>query len=143
MPELYDRILAHDSKSKWDFSTWTADVVVVNLGTNDFANGDPGQPYVDAYAGLVQKVRGHYPDAYILCAVGSMLSGASLTKDIAYVKGVVSKANADGDAKVSFVDLGQQDGAADGLGCAYHPSVKTDYKMADKLTAAIKVVTGW
>lgn len=143
MPEIYGRIFADDPKSKWDFSTWTADVVVVNLGTNDFAKGDPGQPYVDAYTGLIQQVRGHYPDAYILCAVGSMLSGANLTKDIAYVKGVVSAANAGGDAKVSFVDLGQQNGNVDGLGCNYHPSVKTDQLMADKLTAAIKAVTGW
>lgn len=143
MPELYERIFANDSSSQWDFSTWTADVVVVNLGTNDFAQGDPGQPYVDAYAGLVKQVRGHYPDAYILCAVGSMLSGGSLTKDIAYLKSVVSAANAGGDAKVSFVDLGQQDGNADGYGCAYHPSVKTDQLMATKLTAAIKAVTGW
>ena len=143
MPEIYGRIFADDNKSKWDFSTWTADVVVVNLGTNDFATGDPGQPYVDAYTGLVQQVRGHYPEAYILCAVGSMLSGANLTKDIAYVKGVVAAANAAGDAKVSFVDLGQQNGNADGYGCNYHPSVKTDQLMATKLTAAIKAVTGW
>ena len=143
MPEIYGRIFADDSNSKWDFSTWTADVVVVNLGTNDFAKGDPGQPYVDAYAGLVKQVRGHYPNAYILCAVGSMLSGANLTKDITYVKSVVTAANAAGDAKVSFVDLGQQNGNADGLGCDYHPSVKTDQLMADKLTAAIKTVTGW
>ena len=27
----------------WDFSTWQADVVTINLGTNDFAFGDPTQ----------------------------------------------------------------------------------------------------
>jgi lysophospholipase L1-like esterase len=143
MPELYERVFAEDPAKKWDFSTWTADVVVVNLGTNDFAKGDPGQPYVDAYTGLVKQIRGHYPDAYIVCAVGSMLGGVNLAKDIGYVQGVVKAANDGGDAKVSFVDLGQQDANANGLGCDYHPSVKTDQVMATKLTAAIKTVTGW
>ena len=143
MPALYERTFADDSSSTWDFSSWKADVVVLNLGTNDFASGDPGQPYVDAYAGMVKQIRGHYPDAYILCAVGSMLAGASLSTDVGYVKGVVSAANAGGDIRVSFVDLGVQEGNVDGFGCDYHPSVKTDQLMADKLTAAIKAIAGW
>ena len=143
MPVLYARTFAESSALLWDFSSWKADVVVLNLGTNDFAKGDPGPAYVDAYSGLVKQIRGHYPDAYILCAVGSMLGGADLAKDVDYVKGVVAAANGAGDAKVSFVDLGQQDGNADGLGCDYHPSVKTDQLMADKLVAAIKATVGW
>ena len=143
MPVLYELTSAENADVKWDFSTWKADVVVLNLGTNDFAKGDPGQGYVDAYGGMVKQIRLHYADAYILCAVGSMLSGGDLAKDVAYVKGVVAAANTAGDTKVSFVDLGVQDGKADGLGCDYHPSLKTHQKMADKLTAAIKAVAGW
>ena len=143
MPVLYELTFAGDLSVKWDFTTWKADVVVLNLGTNDFAKGDPGQAYVDAYAGMVKQIRGHYPDAFIVCAVGSMLGGGSLTQDPAYVKGVVAAANAAGDARVSFVDLGEQDGNANGLGCDYHPSVKTDQLMADKLTTAIKAAAGW
>ncbi len=143
MPALYERTFADDGSSTWDFAAWKADVVVLNLGTNDFGSGDPGQPYVDAYAGLVKQIRGHYPDAYILCAVGSMMIGPPLSTNVGYVKGVVSAANADGDARVSFVDLGVQDGDVDGFGCDYHPSAKTNQRMADQLTAAIKAVTGW
>ena len=143
MPVLYELTFAEDPAVKWDFTAWKADVVVVNLGTNDFAKGDPGQAYIDAYTALVKQIRGHYADAYIVCAVGSMLGGGDLAKDLTYVKGVVAAANTAGDKKVSFVDLGQQDGNADGLGCDYHPSLKTHQKMADKLTAAIKAVAGW
>lgn len=143
MPAMYERTFADDNTSTWDFSTWKADVVVVNLGTNDFGVGDPGQPYVEAYTGLIKQIRGHYPEAHILCAVGSMLTDAKRSKDIEYVKGVVSAASASGDKRVSFVDLGVQDGGTDGFGCDYHPSVKTDQLMADKLTAAIKAVAGW
>jgi hypothetical protein len=143
MPVLYERTFAEDGNVQWDFSSWKADVVVLNLGTNDFAKGDPGQAYVDAYAGMVKQIRGHYPEAYIVCAVGSMLGGGNLTQDITYVKGVVAAANTGGDAKVSFVDLGEQDGNTNGLGCDYHPSLKTHQIMADTLTAAIMALTGW
>jgi lysophospholipase L1-like esterase len=143
MPVLYERTFAENSNVQWNFSSWKADVVVLNLGTNDFAKGDPGQAYVDAYAGMVKQIRGHYPEAYIVCAVGSMLGGGDLAQDIKYVKGVVAAANTAGDAKVSFVDLGQQDGNANGLGCDYHPSLKTHQIMADTLAAAIKALTGW
>jgi lysophospholipase L1-like esterase len=143
MGPLYERTFADIPGSTWDFSAWTADVVVVNLGTNDFGPGDPGQAYIDAYAALVKQIRGHYPKAHILCAVGSMMVGANLVKGTSYVQTVVSAANAGGDPRVSFVDLGVQDGNDDGFGCDYHPSLKTDQRMADKLTVAIKAVAGW
>jgi hypothetical protein len=143
MGVLYERTFADLPGSTWDFSKWTADVVVVNLGTNDFGAGDPGQAFIDAYAALVKQVRGHYPKAYIVCAVGSMQVGPDLTKVKSYVQTVVSTSNAGGDPRVSFADLGVQDGNVDGYGCDYHPSLKTDQLMADKLTAAIKAVAGW
>ena len=119
------------------------DVVVVNLGTNDFATGDPGQPYVDAYVAFAQQIRGHYPKALILCAVGSMLGGDSLTQATQYTHQVITARAADGDTNMDFVDLGQQDGNADGFGCDHHPSTTTDQKMADKLVAKIHALKGW
>jgi hypothetical protein len=35
MPEMYDRADPTDSTSKWDFSKYTPDVVVINLFQND------------------------------------------------------------------------------------------------------------
>src|SRR6185437_1262526 len=35
MPEMYDRLDDTDVNSKWDFSKYTPDVVVINLGQND------------------------------------------------------------------------------------------------------------
>lgn len=143
MGALYERTFADIPGSTWDFSTWAADVVVINLGTNDFGPGDPGQPYIDAYSAMVKQIRGHYPEAHILCALGSMMYGPGLMQATSYVKSVVSAANAGGDPRVSFVDLGVQNGNADGYGCDYHPNAKTGQLMADKLAVAIKAVTGW
>jgi len=148
MPVRFDRTLAEDSASTWDFS-YIPDVVVINLGTNDFATGDPGQAYVDAMSGFVDKLRGHYPNAYIFLAVGSMLSDSypqgemHLTKVKGYLQGIVSTRKAAGDANVGFVDLGEQDATKDGIGCDYHPSIATHQKMADKLVTAIQQAKGW
>ncbi|MDI1447946.1 SGNH/GDSL hydrolase family protein [Polyangium sp. 6x1] len=148
MPVRFGRTLADDPASTWDFS-YTPDVVVVNLGTNDFAKGDPGQAYIDALSGFLDKLRGHYPSAYLLCAAGSMLTdgypaGAMhLTKVKQHISAALDVRKAKGDTNVGFVDLGVQDSAVDGIGCDYHPSLATHQKMADKLVAALQSAKGW
>ena len=42
MPERYERTLADDAASL-GLARYTPDVVVIDLGTNDFATGDPGR----------------------------------------------------------------------------------------------------
>jgi lysophospholipase L1-like esterase len=60
---------------KYDFTQWQADVVVIAIGTNDFSyllNTSPDPTvfkngFEAAYENLISIVRGHYPNAYILC----------------------------------------------------------------------------
>ncbi len=137
----YGRIYADDPNSVWDFS-WTPDIVVINLGTNDFATGDPGQPFVTAYNSFVQMVRGHYPNAFILLVVGPMIGEPDHTTAVNYVQGVVNTQAAAGDTQMGFLDLGIQD-ANNGLGCDYHPSLATQQIMATALEGAIRQAMGW
>ncbi len=37
MPEIYGRTIADEEQPAWDFSSWVPQVVVINLGTNDFS----------------------------------------------------------------------------------------------------------
>ena len=141
MPTLWPRTLADDAASAWNFS-WIPDVVVINLGTNDFAKGDPGQPFQAAYAAFLATLRAHYPAAYVVCATSVLLGAADRDKQRAYIKSVVDAANARGDAKVSLLDLDAQL-PADGYGCDYHPSGVTHVKMSDKLVAHVHALTGW
>jgi lysophospholipase L1-like esterase len=149
MPDVYPRTIPSEAAPTWDFSAWIPHAVVINLGTNDFSVGDPGeQPFTDAYKKLVAAVRGNYKDAYIFCAVGPMLSDSyppgqqQLTKARAYVKKVVDDLTAQGDGRMRFIEFPTQD-AANGLGCDYHPSVKTNQLMADQLAQALKSELGW
>jgi lysophospholipase L1-like esterase len=148
MKDVYGRTIPTEAGSAWDFASFVPHVVVINLGTNDFSVGDPGQPFVDAYGALVDRVRKNYPAATIFCALGPMLSDSypaganALTKARTYIKGVVDDRTGKGDAHIRFIEFPTQDGA-NGLGCDYHPSAKTQALMAAQLTAAIQKELGW
>jgi len=143
MPVRYLRTLPERATSAWDFGKFVPEAVVINLGTNDFSKGDPGADFQTAYLKFVSDLRGHYPSARFFLAVGSMLSGDSYTKAAAYLKAVIDARASAGDKNLTLLEFGSQDGNADGLGCDYHPSLKTHQKMADKLIAALKADLGW
>jgi lysophospholipase L1-like esterase len=145
LPDIYGYTLPYISQgtpSSWDFAQWTPDVVVIDLGTNDFfgsPSGDPGQPFVSAYLALVQEIRHNYADAWIFCANGPILSGTDYTDAEADIKSVITTMN---DPKVTYLGFPTQDPAS-GEGCDGHPSVTTQGLMATQRTAAIKSSLGW
>jgi hypothetical protein len=88
MPEMYNRLDPADSTSRWDFSKVTPDIVVINLFQNDrwliekpdhpsfkqrFGSKAPDEKeIIEAYRAFVKKIREVYPNAHIICALGSM-----------------------------------------------------------------------
>jgi lysophospholipase L1-like esterase len=143
MPDRYPRTLPERATSTWDFGRFVPDAVVINLGTNDFAKGDPGAPFQAAYLKFVSELRSHYPSARFFLALGPMLGSDDYGKAMAYLKAVIQERASAGDKNLTLLEFGIQDGAADGLGCDYHPSLKTHQKMADKLQAALAADLGW
>jgi lysophospholipase L1-like esterase len=137
MPVLFGRTFADDAASAWDFS-FAPDVVVINLGTNDFSTGDPGTAFEDGLLAFVEDIRGRYPGAPILLATSPMLGGDAHAQHRAHLQAVVDAA---GDG-VRLVDIAEQD-PDDGLGCDFHPGPVTQQKMADALVPVIQEVTGW
>ena len=55
---------------------------------------------------------------------------------------VVGELKSAGDTQVGSFEIAPQD-QADGLGCDWHPSLKTHQKMAAVLEAALKSALGW
>jgi len=148
MPWLFARTLPDDRTSLWPFPAPAPDVVVIQLGTNDFERGDPGFPFQQAYVELLKRLRVLYPSAYLIGALSPMLSDAdppgavSRTKARAHIQTALRQRAGEGDARVSYVELDEQS-ASDGYGCNKHPSLKTHQRMAVKLAAAIHALTGW
>jgi hypothetical protein len=61
-----------DNPELWDFAKdKPADLVIINIGTNDQnrANNVPASVYADALTKLIQGVHGKYPDAQIIVMV--------------------------------------------------------------------------
>jgi lysophospholipase L1-like esterase len=149
MRDLWDRTLPKVKESRWDFLSWVPDAVVVNLGTNDFAQGTVNRPaFVASYVKMLEKVRAKYPQAQIVAALGPMLSdtyppGArALSNARAYTSEAVDTVRARGDARVSMIEFATQD-PNDGYGCHFHPNLATHRKMASRLAPALAATLGW
>lgn len=142
MPKVYARIMP-SVDSAWDFASWQPHAVVINLGTNDFStNGDPGAPYESAYLDFVRSLRKKYADAFFILAIGPMLDGSSLEGARKHLQSVITTRAGEGDSKMSYLEFPTQV-QADGYGCDWHPSAKTNAKMADLLMAELKKQLSW
>jgi len=139
MPDVWTRTFADDATSMWDFSKYAPDAVVINLGTNDFALGDPGAAFRDAYVAFLATVRAKYPKAHIVGVVGPMLGGTPYAEAATYVQNAIT---ASGDPNASYLALPTQDGS-DGYGCDWHPSEARQATMGALLAAHLKQALGW
>jgi lysophospholipase L1-like esterase len=149
MPVLWRRTLPERDDSRWDYAQYQPDVVVINLGTNDFAPGNPDwSPFPAAYLQFVREVRSRYPKAAIFCALGPALSDAwpdgrrALTTARQGIQAAVDGLSARGDARVYFVEFPVQTGE-NGYGCDWHPNTRTHAMMAEDLERAIREKVGW
>lgn len=147
MPNLYTKIIPFEEK-EWDFSKWKPDVVVINLGTNDFAHSNPDSiGWSNAYLKLLSTIRKNYPDAEIICLIGPMISdywpesSKALTTIKKYLAAVKEEFKKTHDAKISTFNLSPQGNL--GYGCDWHPSLKQQKKNSDELTTYIKSRMGW
>jgi lysophospholipase L1-like esterase len=139
MRERYTRTLADDPTSTWTF-TYTPDVIVIALGTNDFANGgDPGQLFRDRYIAFVQMLRARFAQTSVVLATSPMVSGGDRTTLHTHLDAIAA---ALADPRVAVVDIAEQL-ATDGYGCGFHPNEVTAHKMADTVVPAIRSLTGW
>jgi lysophospholipase L1-like esterase len=140
LPKVYANTLGYSAPPTWDFAV-KPDVVVVDLGTNDFNGADPGAMYTAALGSFVDTIRSKYPNAWVFLALGTMLGMPQHDEVKGYMQSVVSSHNGDA-GKVAFVDMGIQD-SLKGTGCDWHPSTTEDQRMADILAPAIKQKLGW
>lgn len=146
MPDFYDQLSAvGDNDSHWDFARWTPDVVVINLLQNDswlIGRDHKLQPEPDDaarianYRKFVARIRQLYPNAYIVCALGSMDATRAGSPWPGYVQRAVEQLSADGDARIDTIFFPF-------TGYGQHPRVKQHQANAALLTAFIREKMGW
>jgi lysophospholipase L1-like esterase len=170
LPTLYP-LTSYTSTVTWDFSRWTADVVVVNLGTNDFYKGIPDSTlFVNASVAFVKDIRTQYPLAQIIMVDGPMLSDYfpnASAEDMAALPAEYFKLGTNGvytfksqtvckrfltAAQASLIAQGYTgierlsipaQSAQLSFGADWHPSKKQHALMARLLTEKIQGLTGW
>lgn len=128
----------------WDFTRKPNDVVVINLGTNDYSYVSKdfdarSQEFTDGYEEFLETVRECNPDAYIICTFGIM-GGQEMYPLIEQAVGNFSEKN--NDSKIIAYKSPMQK-ADDGYGADYHPSEitqqKNAYILADKICNALGI----
>ena len=146
LSSVYGNALGTGDTSPWSF-TRKASTVVINLGTNDWANGDPAAPYETAYVSFIGTVRSHYPDAWIFLTIGSMTGEPGLTQVKTHLANVIATVSANtGDQKLATFDFGVQNLGSDGSvpsGCDWHPSATEHKRMAIILQQQLSSKLGW
>jgi len=146
LPIIYRRIFGLDGNSAtWDISNYVPDVVVINLGTNDFFAEINGQGvtvtenvFVNAYKDFVSELRGYYPNAAIICALGTMMNNnnaQSWTRVQNYTTRVVNELNNSGDNNVYYFAMNPQTAP---FGEDYHPSAAIHLRMGNELADFIR-----
>jgi hypothetical protein len=149
MPEMYDRLDATDPNSKWDFSKYTPDVVIINLFQNDcwltamhdndqfkarFGTTPPTPEFIiNAYQSFVKSIRSKYPKAKILCILGSMDATKAGSPWPGYIDKAVAGLN-DKNILTHFIPYKNTNG---------HPSAKEQRAMADDLVTFMEQNLKW
>jgi lysophospholipase L1-like esterase len=144
---FYDDTLPDDPAAPpWDFTRYRPDVVVVNLGTNDFSPPGPDRDaYKRAYGSFLKQIRRHHPDALLLAVVGPMLSDSYPAGALAWtaiqrdVSGVVDELAKQGDTNVHYLALTPQRAP---YGEDYHPTRATHRQMAQAVVTEVNRLLG-
>ncbi len=123
--------------ARWDFKR-QPDVIVINLGTNDFSYTldveEKVAEYEECYVEFLNQVRANNPKAHIICSLGIMLD--DLYPAVERVVEAYSKMS--GDANISAMHFIPQNPERDGYAADYHPSPVTQQLAAKQMCDELK-----
>ncbi len=132
--EYYNRLTREGGECN---DGWIADVVVINLGTNDAGGPAPDDEFALAAKDLIAKVRARYPKAHIIWMYGLMsnLYAETLRNTIREV--------AETDNKVHFLFVDTIFGNESETGANGHPNVRASIRASALLYKKIRSLTLW
>ena len=147
LPLIYDYINPDKTDAFWNHQRFIPNVIVIDLGSNDFAQGVPDSTiFCNTYISFIEKLRGIHPQTKIVCVAGNALTDnwpageKRWTRMKNFMNAIVKKANEKGDSAVYYFELTPQTAP---YGEDWHPSNATHKKMSEAIVPFIKTITGW
>lgn len=143
LPVVYNRTATWSLSAKpWDHDKWHPDIVVINLGTNDFASGkNDSTHFVTAAVDFVRNVHSYHPEAKIVLLDGPMLSGDYMVKCRQYLEVVKATLEDEGIKDLYRFSFEPRGDALYGVNP--HPIKDEAFEDAEKLSAWIRSEFGW
>ena len=135
--------------NEWDFSKWTPDAVVINLGTNDHLGTNASTAKSEAFVKRYEELIGAASKAYGESTQFFLACGPMASDYCAEVKTVIASATASGIKahlldQVAFEEGPNPKNSTYGKVCAYgHPGSQIDAAMATNGSAFVKTAMGW
>lgn len=143
LPPLYE-LVAEGHEQEWDFAAHPCDVVVVNLGTNDFTYTGTDearmQEFSQGYATLLDRIRELNPESLIVCTLGTMWGSEALYP--ALERAVEDHVGRTGDARVVCYLSDPINKETDSTVANGHPDPEGQRKIASKLIRVIQEALG-
>lgn len=153
LPLIYDQIIPDNEKLIWNHKNYEADLIVIDLGTNDFYPEAWDKPseldsasYVSTYISFVKKIKKLHPNTSVLLLFGNSKSDnwpvgkKHLTRWRNYMKAVYETLQIEGQKSVFLYELAIQKSP---YGEDWHPSLHTHKSVAQELTNYIFKIMNW
>ncbi|MES2162647.1 MAG: bifunctional acetylxylan esterase/glucomannan deacetylase AxeC2 [Pseudomonadota bacterium] len=121
----------------WDQRGYRPDLIISAIGNNDVNPGIPErEPYVQAYARLVQMLLRDHPQAQIVLTEGGLQTGAKKAALVDYLNETVRRS---GDRRVHYIASQAYPGdATDG-----HPTKEQTTSIANDLLPQVRAIMHW
>jgi hypothetical protein len=147
LPKFYQQILPWDTRNLWNFSRWTPQLVVVEIGTNDYSTvaPDPAR-FVKTYEAFLDSLHARYPQARFVLVDGPMMSDNypagmnALTAVRRNIASVIASVSARG---IVATQLSLTPQGSLGYGADWHPSRAQAILNGQELTAHLRTAMGW
>lgn len=133
LPAMYEYSAYFGQKLAWDFNRFQPDVVVINLGTNDFSSKVSGTLFAEKVQSFSELIAKKNPGAQIVWCYGLATNNGLETVQAA-VEAV------EGVENIHFVQLPLMNTQVDGVGGLWHPSIKSHNKAGEALAKAIEEI---
>lgn len=139
-PQIYQQ---KGKPVEWDFEKYQADVVVINLGTNDRAGVGPGkkfsfEEFENEYVRFAEEIKSKYPNCIIIACLGAM--GSELKPQI---ENAIERVNNNASEPYMYGEWFTPNPLKDGYSADNnHPSLTAHRRYGMQLAERIQELTG-